>query len=68
MYEFTPEAIAPYAPVLRELEHDGLLKLNTQSARLTARGRMLSNDVFARLLEVTEGRETHAGTPELALR
>jgi oxygen-independent coproporphyrinogen III oxidase len=62
VYEFGPEAVAPFAPVLRELEESGLLRLTPQVARLTARGRLLANEVFGRLLEVT------AATPELALR
>ena len=37
--------------VLRELEADGLLVGEANRVRLSAQGRLLSNDVFARLLE-----------------
>jgi oxygen-independent coproporphyrinogen-3 oxidase len=37
-------------PALLEVRDAGLLELNSDSIRLTANGRMVSNEVFSRLL------------------
>jgi oxygen-independent coproporphyrinogen-3 oxidase len=56
--EFTAEAIDGYGPVIEECVHDALLERQGTALRLTARGRLLSNEVFARFLaeEATEGK------------
>ncbi len=50
--KFGLPAIEPYQPVLRELEACGLLERSAQEDgfALTARGRLLSNEVFSALL------------------
>ncbi len=48
--EFGPASVAAYEAVLAELEEAGLLRVKHRTARLTPRGRLLSNEVFAALL------------------
>ncbi len=48
--EFGATAVAGYRPALDGLREDGLLRFDGDTAALTARGRLLSNDVFAALL------------------
>lgn len=60
--EFGGEVLQHYQPVLKELVADGLLAINDEQIgderiALTLRGRMLSNDVFARFLDVVENPE-----------
>ncbi len=51
--QFGARALAPYLPVLHELMTDGLLhRPDADIVALSARGRLLSNDVFAALLAV----------------
>lgn len=50
--EFGDAAVAEYGGVLRDLQREGLLVLQHERAALTMRGRMLSNEVFGRLLDV----------------
>jgi oxygen-independent coproporphyrinogen-3 oxidase len=52
--EFGREAVVPYLPITRELVADGLLETSADRVSLTVRGRMLSNEVFARFLDVVE--------------
>jgi oxygen-independent coproporphyrinogen-3 oxidase len=55
--EFGAPAVAPSLAVARQLATDGLLIEDQSTFRLSARGRLLSNDVFAQFIGV-------AGTPE----
>jgi oxygen-independent coproporphyrinogen III oxidase len=48
--QFGAEAVAAFAPVIDECCNDGLLVRDAEKIQLTARGRLLSNDVFARFL------------------
>jgi len=48
--QFGGEAVNGYASVIGELSTDGLLKIIGERLRLTPRGRLLSNEVFARFL------------------
>jgi len=52
--EFGNEALEPYLPIVEELSADGLLSVHADQIALTLRGRMLSNEVFARFLDVIE--------------
>jgi oxygen-independent coproporphyrinogen-3 oxidase len=52
--EFGEAAVECFTPVLDELVRDGLIQFGTDCPALTPRGRMLSNDVFARLLGVVK--------------
>jgi oxygen-independent coproporphyrinogen-3 oxidase len=49
--EFGSELVAPALETVERLVDDGLLILHGQRARLTSRGRLLSNDVFQEFLE-----------------
>ena len=48
--EFGRESVARAMGVVAKLEEDGLLSFDGQSVRLTAQGRLLSNDVFQEFL------------------
>ncbi len=50
--EFGDEAVAAFDGVVAELVDDGLLVREGDRVALTMRGRMLSNEVFARFLGV----------------
>ena len=52
--EFGAEALAVFRPVVRDLEELGLLTDEAGLVRLTSRGVLFSNEVFARFLGVTE--------------
>jgi len=54
--EFTP--VATWESAIQQCVHDGLLEQRGTTLRLTARGRLLSNEVFARFL----AEETKVGT------
>jgi len=56
--EFTAEAVAEFEPAIEECAQDGLLEKEGATVRLTGRGRLLSNEVFARFL----GDEVKVGT------
>jgi oxygen-independent coproporphyrinogen-3 oxidase len=58
--EFGPIAVAVWESAIHQCLHDGLLEEQGTILRLTARGRLLSNEVFARFL-TEEGKEK-AGT------
>jgi oxygen-independent coproporphyrinogen-3 oxidase len=49
--EFDEELVAPAMETVRRLAEDGLLVFDGARARLTARGRLLSNDVFQEFLQ-----------------
>jgi oxygen-independent coproporphyrinogen-3 oxidase len=51
--EFGRQMVAPALEVASRLEGDGLLTFDGGRARLTARGRLLSNDVFQQFLGLT---------------
>ena len=53
-----------YQPVIDELSPDGLLEIAGERLRLTARGRLLSNEVFARFLrdKPTSDARRHRGS------
>ncbi len=59
--EFTADAIAPFESVIRECEQDGLIERRGAGVRLTPRGRLISNEVFARFLR-EEIEEEKVGT------
>jgi oxygen-independent coproporphyrinogen-3 oxidase len=50
--EFGPELVAPAIETAERLVDDGLLVANNARVRLTARGRLISNDVFQEFLEL----------------
>ena len=64
--EFGYERVAPALDVVKRLAQDGLLTTNGKRVSLTARGRLLSNDVFQEFLgidtelDMEEGEEQHA--------
>ncbi len=60
--QFGDEAIGSYSAVIAELIQDGLLEEASERLRLTARGRLLSNEVFAQFLheETIHHRDTEA--------
>ena len=56
--EFSPQAIATWESAIQQSLREGLLEQQATTLRLTARGRLLSNEVFARFLI----EETKVGT------
>jgi oxygen-independent coproporphyrinogen-3 oxidase len=50
--EFGPALVAPALKVVSRLVEDGLLISDGKTVRLTAQGRLLSNDVFQEFLEL----------------
>ncbi len=60
--EFTADAIAPFEPAIGECEREGLLDREGEKVRLTGRGRLLSNEVFAKFLGETTTEEVKVGT------
>ncbi|MGA2978546.1 MAG: radical SAM family heme chaperone HemW [Terriglobales bacterium] len=63
--EFSPElsreTVAALESAIRQCLHEGLLEQQGATLRLTGRGRLLSNEVFARFL-IQETEETKVGT------
>ncbi|MDR3751078.1 MAG: radical SAM family heme chaperone HemW [Terracidiphilus sp.] len=59
--EFGAETVAPALAVVERLAEDGLLVSDGKTVRLTAQGRLLSNDVFQEFLglDVEESPRTH---------
>jgi oxygen-independent coproporphyrinogen-3 oxidase len=53
--EFGADLVRPACEVAERLAHDGLLEFDGQHARLTPRGRLISNDVFQEFLGETVG-------------
>ena len=60
-HNFIPETIAVWESAIAQCVQDGLLEQQDTTLRLTARGRLLSNEVFARFLAETTA-ETKVGT------
>ena len=56
--EFSPDVVAAWESAIRQCLQEGLLEQQGATLRLTARGRLLSNEVFARFLV----EETKVGT------
>jgi oxygen-independent coproporphyrinogen III oxidase len=51
--EFGTQAVEPSLAVAHRLTEDGLLTIENDTVRLTHRGRLISNDVFAEFLGLT---------------
>ena len=60
--QFGGGAVSGYQPVIDELVTDGLLHPTGERLRLTARGRLLSNEVFARFLHEQTIKHSEAQT------
>ena len=58
--QFGSDVVETYAPAIAELVEAGLLEKTAAGVRLTARGRLLSNEVFARFLQSSTPRTTPA--------
>ncbi|MFZ0799353.1 MAG: hypothetical protein WAM98_16335, partial [Terriglobales bacterium] len=56
-----PETVARWESAIQQSVHQGLLEQQGATLRLTGRGRLLSNEVFARFL-IQEAEETKVGT------
>ncbi len=56
--EFGPDAVAPSIAVAHRLAADGLLSTAKNFVRLTDRGRLISNDVFAEFLGLAPAHHT----------
>ncbi len=54
--QFGDEAVDCCQPAINELAAGGLLQVEDEVLRLTARGRLLSNEVFARFLQEPKGK------------
>lgn len=52
--KFECEAVAQVFPTIKQLESDGLVDASGNIVRLTARGRLLSNEVFQRFLSAPD--------------
>ena len=59
-HEFGSEMVKPAIEIAERLASDGLLEFDGEHVRLTARGRMISNDVFQEFL-TTENRGRESG-------
>jgi len=59
--DFDPETVALWEAAIERSVHEGLLEQEVATLRLTGRGRLLSNEVFARFL-IQETEETKVGT------
>ncbi len=59
--DFNPETVALWESAIERSVHEGLLEQEGATLRLTGRGRLLSNEVFARFL-IQESEETSVGT------
>ncbi|HYK35737.1 radical SAM family heme chaperone HemW [Alloacidobacterium sp.] len=55
--EFGRESLELYKPITNELVAEELLETNHDQIALTSRGRLLSNEVFVRFLDVVEAAE-----------
>jgi len=60
--EFTADAIVPFEPAIEECEREGLVAREGATVRLAGRGRLLSNEVFAKFLGETTTEEVKVGT------
>jgi oxygen-independent coproporphyrinogen-3 oxidase len=61
LQESHPDAVAVWESAIQQCVQEGLLEQQGTIVRLTARGRLLSNEVFARFL-IEESEETKVGT------
>jgi len=59
--EFGPQAAAAALPVVEHLAADGLIHAENGIARLTAQGRLVSNNVFQEFLGLAPGNLSHIG-------
>ena len=59
--QFGDQAIVSYTAVIAELIQDGLLEREGDCLRLTARGRLLSNEVFVRFLRAENAHDRATG-------
>ncbi len=59
--EFSEDAVVSWEEAIDGCVHDGLIEKHGMILRLTSRGRLLSNEVFARFL-IDEGEEIKVGT------
>jgi oxygen-independent coproporphyrinogen III oxidase len=59
--QFSPNSIAIWESAIKQSIYEGLLEQQGKVLRLTARGRLLSNEVFVRFL-IEEEEETKVGT------
>ncbi len=50
--EFGKDALADFSPIIAECGEAGLLEMQENFVRLTPRGRLLSNEVFERLISI----------------
>jgi len=66
--EFTRDAIVFFEPAIEECELAGLLERQGSAVRLTARGRLLSNEVFARFVGEKATDEIKVGTGHVNTR
>jgi oxygen-independent coproporphyrinogen-3 oxidase len=57
--EFGDELLAPALETVQRLAEDGLLEFDGEHARLTARGRLISNDVFQEFLQPEVAETSH---------
>ncbi len=64
--EFGRERVEPAVQTAERLAEDGLLDWDGGTARLTARGRLLSNEVFQEFLEAAGAQEDRGASPEAA--
>jgi oxygen-independent coproporphyrinogen III oxidase len=55
-HEFSREAVEPALSVIERLAEDGLVRFDGTTVRLTARGQLLSNDVFQEFLGLASER------------
>ncbi len=55
--EFGADLVSPACEIAERLAHDGLLEFDGQHARLTPRGRLLSNEVFQEFLGETASQQ-----------
>lgn len=60
--EFGRATVEPAMKKVRQLVDDGLLTIDGERVRLTARGRLISNDVFAEFLEPDTRQARHRDT------
>jgi len=60
--DLSQENVAAWEAAIKQCVHDGLLEQQGSTVRLTGRGRLLSNEVFARFLAAEIREETKVGT------
>jgi len=65
--EFGRQAMSGFLPVIDDLVEVGLLVREGEVIRLTARGRLLSNEVFQRFISIEEARVPASDVAEIPL-